>query len=116
MALLAAASSIQCVISWHRARAPFAPRVEAPTACVAAAGGAAGGCVSLIITNPPLGRRVKVSNLHALFADLFALSAKLRRPGGRLVLINPLRARPAEPLRHVLTKVSSITVTWPIGQ
>ena len=53
--------------------------------------------VSLIISNPPLGRRVRVRNLHALFADLFELSAELLRPHGRLVLINPLRATPRGP-------------------
>ena len=50
--------------------------------------------VSLMITNPPLGRRVKVHNLHALFQDLFRLAASALRPGGRCVFINPLRLRP----------------------
>ena len=57
----------------------------------------AAGSVDAMITNPPLGRRVKVANLHALFADLFRLSAELLRPGGgRLVVINPLRAEPPD--------------------
>ena len=59
------------------------------------------GRVSLIISNPPLGRRVQVANLHALFADLFALAASALRDDGRLVIINPLRVSPARgsPLR-----------------
>ena len=46
----------------------------------------AAGSVDAMITNPPLGRRVKVANLHALFADLFRLSADpppRRRPPRR---------------------------------
>ncbi|KAL1515814.1 hypothetical protein AB1Y20_002430 [Prymnesium parvum] len=52
--------------------------------------------VSLIISNPPLGRRVKVANLHALFADLFVVAAGALRDGGRMVIVNPLRAAPRE--------------------
>ena len=54
------------------------------------------GSCSLLISNPPLGRRVKVANLHALFADLFAVAARVLQPGGRLVVINPLRAAPSK--------------------
>ena len=57
----------------------------------------AAGEVDAIVSNPPLGQRVKVANLHALFADLFRLSATLLRPGrGRLVVVNPLRAAPPD--------------------
>jgi len=45
---------------------------------------------SLIITNPPMGMRVPVSNLRGLMADLFDVAAKVLRPGGRLVLANPV--------------------------
>jgi len=45
------------------------------------------GKVSLVISNPPLGRRVRVPNLHGLFADLFRLSSEMLRPGGRLVFL-----------------------------
>lgn len=45
-------------------------------------------------SSPPLGRRVRVRNLHALLADLFVTAAHVLRPGGRMVLINPLRAAP----------------------
>jgi predicted RNA methylase len=46
--------------------------------------------VSLVITNPPLGRRVPVADLRGLMGDLFAVAATVLRPGGRLVLANPL--------------------------
>jgi SAM-dependent methyltransferase len=49
------------------------------------------GRVSLIISNPPLGRKVRVPHLHGLFADLFKAASEVLRPGGRLVFINPLR-------------------------
>ena len=55
------------------------------------------GCVSLVISNPPLGRRVKVRNLHKLHSDLFRASTLALRSGGRLVTINPLRIRPDSP-------------------
>ncbi len=45
--------------------------------------------LTLIITNPPLGRRVPIANLRGLFDDLFAVAAQLLRPGGRLVFTNP---------------------------
>ena len=47
------------------------------------------GSLTLIITNPPLGRRVPIPNLRGLFNDLFATAATLLQPGGRLVLTNP---------------------------
>jgi 23S rRNA G2445 N2-methylase RlmL len=51
--------------------------------------------VSLIITNPPMGRRVPIPNLPALISDLFQTAARALRPGGRLVLANPVAAPPA---------------------
>ena len=51
----------------------------------------ASGKVSLIISNPPLGRRVRVPNLHGLFADFFRIASATLRPGGRLIFVNPLR-------------------------
>jgi SAM-dependent methyltransferase len=53
--------------------------------------------VSLIITNPPLGRRVRVPNLRGLFADLFTVAADVLKPGGRLVFANPMRIAPSVP-------------------
>ncbi len=41
--------------------------------------------VTLIITNPPMGRRIRVPNLHQLISDLFRVAAEVLKPGGRLV-------------------------------
>ncbi len=54
-------------------------------------GSPAPGTVSLILSNPPLGRRVRIPNLHGLFQDLLVTAARMLRPGGRLVFTNPLR-------------------------
>ena len=59
----------------------------------------AAGSVDAMITNPPLGRRVKVANLHALFADLFRLSAELLRPGGGRLVEPYYRAAAVSTLR-----------------
>ena len=48
------------------------------------------GDVAQIITNPPLGRRVPIPDLKAMIADLFAVAAEVLRPGGVLVLANPV--------------------------
>jgi tRNA G10 N-methylase Trm11 len=53
--------------------------------------------VTLIITNPPMGRRIRVSNMRGLFADLFAVAAVVLKPGGRLIFANPLRIEPLDP-------------------
>lgn len=53
--------------------------------------------VTLMITNPPMGRRVRVPNLHGLFRDLFAIAATVLKPGGRLIFPNPLRIEPLDP-------------------
>ncbi len=45
--------------------------------------------LSLILTNPPMGRRVPVGNLSRLVSDLLELAARYLRPGGRLVLVDP---------------------------
>ena len=55
------------------------------------------GSVTLMITNPPLGRRVRVKDLQGLMADLFRVAARALAPGGRLVFANPLRLRPEDP-------------------
>lgn len=60
----------------------------------AAVQGLGAGTVSLIITNPPLGRRVPIANLSGLIADLFLAAADVLRPGGRLVFVNPLPVKP----------------------
>ncbi len=51
--------------------------------------------VSLVITNPPLGRRVPIPNLHELIEDLFAAASAVLKRDGRLVFVNPLSAKPA---------------------
>ncbi|HEX8296447.1 MAG TPA: methyltransferase [Chthoniobacteraceae bacterium] len=52
--------------------------------------GLSAGTVSLIVTNPPMGKRVPVPNLRALIEDLLAIATKVLRPGGRLIFPNPL--------------------------
>jgi tRNA G10 N-methylase Trm11 len=53
--------------------------------------------VTLIITNPPMGRRIRVRDMRGLFGDLFAVAATVLKPGGRLVFANPLRIEPLDP-------------------
>ena len=53
--------------------------------------------VTLMITNPPMGRRVRVHNLRGLFRDLFAVAATVLKPGGRLIFTNPLRIEALDP-------------------
>jgi len=52
---------------------------------------------TLIITNPPMGKRVRVPSLRGLVRDLFAVAAVVLKPGGRLVFANPLRIEPQDP-------------------
>lgn len=58
--------------------------------------GLAPGSVTLMITNPPMGRRVRVPGLHRLFEDLFSVAATVLKPGGRLVFANPLSVGPKD--------------------
>ena len=53
--------------------------------------------VTLVITNPPMGRRVPVRNLRELIGDLLSVAAKALRPGGRLVFANPIKMESPEP-------------------
>lgn len=56
--------------------------------------------ITLMITNPPMGMRVPVSNLSGLIEDLFRVAAQVLKPGGRLVLVNPAsRAMPPATLK-----------------
>lgn len=60
------------------------------------------GGVTLVISNPPMGRRVRIDDLGALYRDILAVSAEVLRPGGRLVLVNPVRVeQPDARLRQV---------------
>ncbi|GHC08259.1 TRM11 family SAM-dependent methyltransferase [Cerasicoccus arenae] len=52
------------------------------------------GQVDAIISNPPMGRRVPIEDLGQLIEELFAAAAKTLRPGGSLVLVNPVKNRP----------------------
>ncbi len=62
--------------------------------------------VSLIISNPPLGRRVRVPNLQGLFEDLFRVASAVLRPGGRLIFVNPGRVEPQDKsLRRVYRQI-----------
>ena len=54
------------------------------------------GTVSLVLTNPPMGRRVPVKDLRGLIGDLFDAAADVLSPGGRLVFPNPVRVAPAD--------------------
>jgi 23S rRNA G2445 N2-methylase RlmL len=53
--------------------------------------------VTLIITNPPMGMRVPVPDLRQLIEDLFHVAGKVLKPGGRLVLVNPLSLKAPPP-------------------
>jgi 23S rRNA G2445 N2-methylase RlmL len=57
----------------------------------------AAGSISLIISNPPLGRRVRIPDMKGLFADFYTAAARALRIGGRLVFVNPLRTGPEDP-------------------
>lgn len=61
--------------------------------------------LSLIVTNPPMGRRVPIPDLPGLLDALFAAAADTLQPGGRLVLANPLAIRPrGRELRQVFRR------------
>ena len=66
--------------------------------------GVAPASLTLIITNPPLGRRVRIPNLRGLFDDLFAVAAHLLAPGGRLVFTNPFRMESPQPSLQLLSR------------
>jgi len=53
--------------------------------------------VTLMITNPPMGRRIRVPSLRGLIRDLFGVAAEVLQPGGRLIFANPLRIGPLDP-------------------
>ena len=59
--------------------------------------GIAPGSISLVITNPPLGRRIRIKDMQGLFIDLYAESARALGIGGRLIFVNPLRTVPGDP-------------------
>jgi PHD/YefM family antitoxin component YafN of YafNO toxin-antitoxin module len=61
------------------------------------AAGIAPGSITLVITNPPLGRRVRVKDMRGLIADLLLAASKALEPGGLLIFTNPLRDGPSSP-------------------
>lgn len=62
------------------------------------------GSVSLVITNPPLGRRVPIASIRQLIADLFFAAARVLRSEGRLVFINPLPAPGSHPAFQLVSR------------
>jgi predicted RNA methylase len=60
--------------------------------------------VTVVITNPPLGMRVPVPNLRELIEDLFNAAATVLRPGGRLVLANPVSKAIVPPSLKLLSR------------
>ena len=50
--------------------------------------------VTLLLTNPPMGRRIPVDDIRGMVRDLFATAERVLAPDGRLVLINPLNEAP----------------------
>lgn len=77
-------------------------RVQAKFACCdfrdfARVGELGPNSVTLIITNPPMGRRIRIPDMRGFFSDFFAVAAAALRPGGHLVFVNPLRLEPRDP-------------------
>lgn len=62
------------------------------------------GSLSLIVTNPPMGRRLRIPNLPGLISDLFAAAATMLKPGGRLIFPNPLKIEPRDPSLKLLSR------------
>jgi 23S rRNA G2445 N2-methylase RlmL len=62
--------------------------------------------VTLVISNPPMGKRIHIPNLKGLMDDFFAAAAGVLRVGGRLIFANPMRTR----LYHPSLKLEFQTV------
>lgn len=56
--------------------------------------------VDCIVSNPPMGRRVPVGDLRVLMDELFVAAAELLKPGGCLVIANPVQMRTPEAFRR----------------
>lgn len=55
------------------------------------------GGASIVISNPPMGRRVPVPNLSGLIGDFVSAAADALKLGGRLIFANPLPRALVEP-------------------
>jgi tRNA G10 N-methylase Trm11 len=53
--------------------------------------------MDLVITNPPMGRRVPIPNLRGLIEDLLSVAATVLKPGGKLIFANPMRMESCPP-------------------
>jgi len=62
------------------------------------------GTVGLVITNPPMGRRVPIPNLRGLIEDLLSVSATVLKPGGKLIFANPVRMENPQPSLKLLSR------------
>lgn len=60
--------------------------------------------LTLIISNPPLGRRVPIRDLRGLFEDIFAVAADMLAPGGRLVFTNPFNMESPQPSLKLVSR------------
>jgi predicted RNA methylase len=60
--------------------------------------------VSLLITNPPMGRRVPIPDLRGLIGDLFSVAAIVLKPGGKLIFANPVRMEAPQPSLKLLSR------------
>lgn len=47
--------------------------------------------LTLVISNPPLGRRIRIPHLRGLMEDFLRAAATVLQPGGRLVFTNPMK-------------------------
>jgi 23S rRNA G2445 N2-methylase RlmL len=64
------------------------------------------GPVDVIITNPPMGKRVPIPNLRQLISDLFTAAARHLKPGGQLIFANPVKLVPShQSLKCDLTRL-----------
>lgn len=59
--------------------------------------GIAPGSITSVVTNPPLGRRIRVKDMHGLIGGLLLAASKALEPGGLLIFTNPLRDGPSLP-------------------
>ncbi len=59
--------------------------------------------IGLIITNPPMGKRVHVGDLQRLIEDLLSVAAAVLQPGGKLVFANPV---------HILSQNPVLKLKW----